>query len=240
MKRLLIFLLITFILTIHGIFFIFGKNTILSLTHEDGLIENFGALSLLGASICFLICFLRDKRGNDFFIRKFKKNIFFILLAILMFFGFGEEISWGQRIFNFKTPKKIEMINMQKELTMHNIYIFEGKNKEGEFKWYLKIFKFNFLFVIFSFSFGILIPFLNKKSLLFRQFFEKINIPIVPLWLGIFFLTNYVSLKIFEFFLVYQYLPSDPLNVCREKIFEFTYLLISIYFLNSKSNEKIA
>lgn len=44
-------------------------------------------------------------------------------LAGLAFFFFvcaGEELSWGQRIFGFKTPEKIEKSNEQHEFNLHN------------------------------------------------------------------------------------------------------------------------
>lgn len=47
--------------------------------------------------------------------------ILFLLLAIACFFVAGEEISWGQRIFNIATPEKLAEKNMQGELTVHNI-----------------------------------------------------------------------------------------------------------------------
>lgn len=47
-----------------------------------------------------------------------------LYLAGLAFFFFvcaGEEISWGQRIFGFKTPDAIKQSNEQKEFNLHNL-----------------------------------------------------------------------------------------------------------------------
>lgn len=48
-------------------------------------------------------------------------GILFFFLAIGLFFMAGEEISWGQRLFNLETPEKIAERNLQGELTIHNI-----------------------------------------------------------------------------------------------------------------------
>ena len=36
-------------------------------------------------------------------------------------YGAGEEISWGQRIFDYPTPDILREINSQNEMTLHNI-----------------------------------------------------------------------------------------------------------------------
>ncbi len=48
--------------------------------------------------------------------------ILYFLLSLAMFFIFGEEISWGQRIFNLESPEYFMENNRQKELTVHNLY----------------------------------------------------------------------------------------------------------------------
>ena len=44
----------------------------------------------------------------------------FAFLSFGFFVVLGEEISWGQRIFNFQTPAEYAAINNQNELTLHN------------------------------------------------------------------------------------------------------------------------
>jgi hypothetical protein len=57
-----------------------------------------------------------------------KKQKFFAILYILFslgaFFIAGDEISWGQRILSFQTPKDIAMHNYQSEFTVHNLSVF--------------------------------------------------------------------------------------------------------------------
>ena len=45
----------------------------------------------------------------------------FTAFAVGAFFVAGEEISWGQRVFDLKTPTRLKAVNHQKELNVHNI-----------------------------------------------------------------------------------------------------------------------
>lgn len=47
------------------------------------------------------------------------------LLAISCVLVAGEEISWGQRIFDYGTPESLEHVNRQREATVHNIDVVE-------------------------------------------------------------------------------------------------------------------
>lgn len=57
--------------------------------------------------------------------------IVYILAAIVFFFVGGEEISWGQRIFDIETPEAWAEHNIQNEITIHNMgqvfgYVYIG------------------------------------------------------------------------------------------------------------------
>jgi hypothetical protein len=60
-------------------------------------------------------------------------------LLSVCFISFGEEISWGQRIFGIETPAFIADANRQSELNFHNLYALSGGStwlnffKTGEF-----------------------------------------------------------------------------------------------------------
>jgi len=53
----------------------------------------------------------------------------------------GEEMSWGQRIFNFQTPDFIARANRQSEFNLHNLFVLSGGSswryffKTGQFDW---------------------------------------------------------------------------------------------------------
>jgi hypothetical protein len=97
--------------------------------------------------------------------------------------GLGEEISWGQRIFNFKTPELFREINVQHEFNIHNIEMFNYRNfdhtRKSDLAAMLTITR---LYNIFWFSYGILIPILNRLSSLISYWLKKINLPVMPIW----------------------------------------------------------
>lgn len=54
-------------------------------------------------------------------------SVIFLVAAVGFFVVAGEEISWGQRIFGFKTPENYAKMNTQHELTLHNYGPIFGK-----------------------------------------------------------------------------------------------------------------
>jgi hypothetical protein len=50
-------------------------------------------------------------------------------VTFICFFGMGEEISWGQRIFNVETPEYFLTYNKQAETGLHNL-VFEVNGRE--------------------------------------------------------------------------------------------------------------
>ena len=46
---------------------------------------------------------------------------FYLVLAVVFLLGGMEEISWGQRIFDWGTPDAIKEVNFQDETTLHNV-----------------------------------------------------------------------------------------------------------------------
>ena len=101
---------------------VFNPEQFKNLIKEDGIFENFQTvLYFLAAVFAFLtsVKLIIDKKRI--------LSVFFILLAGGLFFIAGEEISWGQRIFNLETPTIIDNINRQNELTIHNIKYVQSK-----------------------------------------------------------------------------------------------------------------
>ena len=47
---------------------------------------------------------------------------YFFSASIALFVLGMEELSWGQMVFNWKTPDQLALINSQGETTLHNIY----------------------------------------------------------------------------------------------------------------------
>ncbi len=89
------------------------------ITKDDHIIEWGQLVALVLSGVLSLLI------ANN--IRKTSKlvSVFYIFLGIFMLFVAGEEISWGQRILGIDTPEKITSINLQEELTLHNLYFIE-------------------------------------------------------------------------------------------------------------------
>ena len=137
------------------------KDLYLYLIKEDGIIEYSTAFFLLFSSI-YLIYVVNKNKGQY--------NFGLLLFSIAFFFGFGEEISWGQRIFDIKSPFFFTENNLQNETNIHNLMIAGIEFNKWIFT-YLSVF-------IFSIYFGFL-PFLYKKIIFLRELFNKFSI-IIP------------------------------------------------------------
>lgn len=85
---------------------------------EDGFIE---WLTVLGLVLCACACGYRIVT-----LWRQKKPLFIGVLAFMMvlfIFGAGEEISWGQRIFNVESSAFFEQHNAQNEMNLHNLRV---------------------------------------------------------------------------------------------------------------------
>lgn len=172
-----------FVLLFWVAFLLLPGSTVEHLAVEDGPIENLGAAAFLVAASLFFVSF-RDSlgAGNDFHLFRTKRNLFLLLLALAFLFAGGEEISWGQRIFGWNTPAAIADINAQDETTIHNLDIFQqGKS-------------FSFWFNAFWIGFCVCVPLLDRWRPAY-VFFERIRLPVVPLWTGVLLLVNYAVFK---------------------------------------------
>ena len=212
----------------YSIYFLCADELIIVLAREDGFFEWMTAALFLVSSGIFFLTFLRTK------------NVFLLGLAIIFFVGAGEEISWGQRLFNLNMPDWIQKANVQQEINIHNLEIFNDKNLEGVTKTGLqRLVEINMLFRIFSMFFCILLPlfFFHIKPKFTVN--KKFQIPVAPVTIGIFF---FISWAIF-YSLKYAILPRCKIIVYSPtigEVFEFTtalvYLLIAIYFFREKDD----
>ena len=116
-RMLLILIGFVLVLTV-GIYVYSTDYFALRYAMEDGLVEYGTAIALLVAS---LILF-----GNAMSMRGKAATLavgLTFFYALVFFFGAGEEISWGQRIFGWETSEAMKEINRQDETTLHNIEI---------------------------------------------------------------------------------------------------------------------
>ncbi|MDN3654362.1 hypothetical protein QWZ08_01915 [Ferruginibacter paludis] len=160
-------------------------DTIIAWGKEDSFFEWLTALGYFVSAV-LLMCTFKNNR-----------NIFLFLLAIVLFFGTGEEISWGQRIFGFATPEEINKINVQHEFNIHNMIVFDGKTMDGGVKRGLsRFFEMDLLFKIFTIFFGIVLPLCVYHFKAIFKLSQKFKIPVPPISIGIFFLISWIMLKL--------------------------------------------
>jgi hypothetical protein len=85
---------------------------------EDGPMENLTAIVLLLISVLFAVRLFKQYKD---------RNRLWVALSVIIiigtFFGFGEEISWGQRIFSIQTGGFFAEHNFQGETNLHNLEV---------------------------------------------------------------------------------------------------------------------
>jgi hypothetical protein len=93
-----------------------SKPLFKGITGEDRLLEyaQFG-LYLATAILAMLVAHALWRSHHPL------AGLAYLGLAVGAIFVAGEEIAWGQRIFDFETPESLERINDQLETTTHNI-----------------------------------------------------------------------------------------------------------------------
>lgn len=191
-------------------------------TREDGIIENLSALFFFMAALVVLYLFFKLKSDEKIYFPETKRNYFFLLLGLLFLFCFGEEISWGQRIFNVKTSDFMMKINMQSETNLHNLCFFQAYNKTMIGWWMTP----HGIFALIWLFYCVLIPLVNKFSLKVHNIIGKINFPVIPLWIGILFIMNHIISKIFEKMVLFT--DHQPIVEIKETNFAFLFFLASI------------
>ena len=113
------FLSIAFITIGFTLLFLFHVELYDQLTSEDNVIENLSAVLLFLCSVFFLISFFNARKSRLKIPTWLTYGL--LVLSIAFFLVAGEEISWGQRIFEIATPDYLSSLNDQDELNFHNI-----------------------------------------------------------------------------------------------------------------------
>jgi hypothetical protein len=131
---------------------------------EDGFIEDLTLIPLAIITITAIVYLVKYVR---------KKNAWFFLVYLVIglasFFVLGEEISWGQRVFNFQTSEYFKEHNTQDEENIHNLVI------DGE---RLNKIIFTNALVACVVIYLVVLPLLYQKNLKFRNFIDKASIPV--------------------------------------------------------------
>lgn len=215
--------------------FILNPEDSVKLTLEDGIIQNISAICYFLSMCIIFYLFINSKSTKSDYLFRANRNIFFLILAFFFLFCLGEEISWGQRILNIKTPESISRINYQNEITIHNLIYFIGRdfNDIEKTNWTI-IFSGSVIYSLWFLFYCVFIPLLNKLSNKAHNYFKKREVPLVSLWVGFLFPINYLTAKFIqkiEFNDLPIYLKTQPLTEIKENNYAILFLLVSISFL---------
>jgi hypothetical protein len=192
----------------YSVYIFFSVETVSNLGAEDHFFEWLTPIFFWIASAFFFLTFLKTK------------NLFFLLLAIIMFIGAGEEINWGQRIFGFKTPEALNKVNVQGEFSIHNIEILNGHDFQGNQKHGLiRLLEINFLFRLCTMLCGIVLPFCVYHIKFISRLTMKIRMPIPPISIGLFFFISWVTFWTLHSFILPKDSPQVYISAAGE-IFE--------------------
>lgn len=222
---------IPFVLLFSYLFYnIANSDTVILWGKEDSFFEWLTALFYFISFVLLLLTFKKNR------------NIFLVLLGMVMLFGTGEEISWGQRIFGFATPEEINKLNVQHEFNIHNLVIFNGKYMNGELKTGLsRFFEMDMLFKIFTIFFGLVLPFCVYHFKFIASLTKKFKIPVPPISIGIFFAISWIGLKLS---LAAIPLEKNTTNYWRiymagpeiaEFVSAYIMAVVSLYFYNNRN-----
>jgi hypothetical protein len=149
-----------------------GKDAYKWFTREDGVAEDLQVLFWVLAWIL----------GFQVITRLWKNalKLYAVLYLILnagIFFIVGEELSWGQRIFGWKTSEEMIAINKQRETNLHNI---EGVG--DKIKW---------VHVLMG-AYGTILPLVLRKAQARAHFGDPVSLLVPHYTLVPYFLTTLV------------------------------------------------
>jgi len=164
---------------------------------EDQILESLSSLYLFVTAGAFAAALFRSKTRFNIKDPVWLRRMFFLGFALLFFVAGGEEISWGQRIFRIEIPEALEERNIQKELNLHNLDIFQGEDAiipitTGR------------LGALFALTFGALIPLACTLVKPVGQWLA-LRFPVLPASFSLLFLGNYALQK-----LLVRLLPAIP------------------------------
>lgn len=115
-KILSVFLLISIIFGLYQYFT--DKDYFNNLIAEDRFYENLTSLFLFCTSVLLFVRYFQQ-----FKYRGFWWKIGVLAMGVALFFGAGEEISWGQRIFDVQSNDFFLQNNAQQETNLHNMVV---------------------------------------------------------------------------------------------------------------------
>ena len=208
-------------------------DTLAWLAEEDGPIENAGALCFLFAGILFLVT-ARQMSGlhRQCGANHIESPLALYALGALLLVCFGEEISWGHRLFHYSVPSWLETINQQGEWNLHNLTWFQAHTTEGVKKsfWGRSIDMVRLL-AIFQLTVCTLVPILTAYSATVRAWMARIGLPIVPWWIAGLMPVHFLASQALYTIVGGggDLILGDALDESKETIRAFIFLVVAVW-----------
>jgi hypothetical protein len=143
---------------------VFSPQALGVINREDGVIEGGTALFFLIASVSSAVLAWKSPSRM--------RRLFCGVLAVGFFLCMGEEMSWGQHLFGWKTPEAVSKVNVQAETNLHNL--------SGYFA--------DHVFIAGTFLYGAVVPFMAARSTVWRRAFERSGVIVPSLGLAVAFI----------------------------------------------------
>jgi tetratricopeptide (TPR) repeat protein len=121
-----------------------------------------------------------------------KFRLYFSLLAFACLYVAGEEISWGQRLFDIPTPEFFDQHNLQGETNLHNFFTgpISTLTKQA----------LEYVIAVGLAGYGLVYPWLLRRRAHLALWFEKKGLAAPPLYLWPFFVTSaLLEIGLFQF-----------------------------------------
>lgn len=179
-------------------------------TAEDNAVEWVTTIMLLCISILCIARLFTISKGKTM---TWKIGVF--AFAIVFFFGAGEEISWGQRVFNIESSAFFMENNAQKETNLHNLVVSGKKVNKIVFSQLLMVAMVVYLIVI---------PILYRKMDSVKRLMQTFAVPVVKWHQTIAFLVSTLIVAV---------IPPNRKWEVYELAFGVIFFLIFLFPLNS-------
>jgi hypothetical protein len=149
-----------------------------------------------------------------------------------MFVSFGEEISWGQRIFGWGTPEFLGELNAQNETNLHNLWFSQAIASDGTSKSGVELLlNANRLYSIFWLSYCLILPLLVGSSGFARRWAGFLGVPVPALVVGGVFLANYVIFRTIVAFGGLDAATLSAFDELKETNYAFAFVVLGLRFL---------
>lgn len=186
---------------------------------EDAFAENLTAVLYFMASLLTLSAFAASRSGRmNFFGHETTGNLWLLLLAVFFLVCFGEEVSWGQRVFGWATPDTWKEVNGHQETNLHNM-LDNAKVDAGR------------LLTLIALSYGVVLPVLNRLSERARSFIAWTGVPVPPIATSGLFVLVFVAYRILRVLYPDTTAPyAKAIREYHEAGYSLAFLVVAISF----------